>query len=158
MLLPYTALTYYGPACAAMIVQSDGTAEMSARREIRPSITVQGTGTAEMRPYRGRRAALEAGGMGTLQMRPARRMRAALRVAVNELSQDDVTGAVLEAKIEGDLTLKQALRILLANAAGDATGLDGTSKVYKSAVDSAKTRLAGTVVAGTRTITILDPD
>lgn len=73
---------------------------------------------------------------------------------VSELSQDDVTGAVLEAPIEGDLTLKQALRILLAHAAGDATGLDG-NPAFKS-LDGSKTRVGGTIASGTRTITTLD--
>jgi hypothetical protein len=153
-------LQWYGPCSAAMIVSdTQGVMESQAVREIRPALNVEGVGTVHLfRPYRGRNAALSVEGLGLAQMQGVRSVRAGLEVAVNELSQDDVTGAVLEAKVEGSITLKQALRILLANAAGDATGLDGTSKVYKSAVDSAKTRLAGTVVAGTRTITTLDPD
>jgi hypothetical protein len=153
-------LEWYGPQSAAMIVSdAQGAVQAQAVREIRPALNVEGVGTVHLfRPYRGRNAGLSAEGLGLAQMRGVRSVRAGLEVAVNELSQDDVTGAVLEAKIEGNITLKQALRLLLANAAGNATGLDGTSKVYKSAVDSAKTRLAGTVVAGVRTITTLDPD
>ena len=76
-------------------------------------------------------------------------------VKIGELSQDDVTGAVLEAPIEGGLSLKQTLRLLLAHAAGDATGLDGGSIAFKS-VDGSVTRVAGTISGGNRTITALD--
>ena len=154
-MLHWYALQWYGPACAAMIVDAGATTEFAARRTISPDLNVTGTGTAQMRPYRGRRAAIDAGGLGTLQMRPARRLRAALEVAVNDLTQDDVTGAVLEAKIEGDVTLKQALRLLLATSLGDASGLEGGSPAFKS-LDGSKTRVAATYAAGTRTITVRD--
>ena len=154
-MLHWYALQWYGPACAAMIVDAGATTEFAARRTISPDLNVTGTGTAQMRPYRGRRAAIDAGGLGTLQMRPARRLRAALEVAVNDLTQDDVTGAVLEAKIEGDVTLKQALRLLLAMAANDATGLEGATPVFKS-LDGSKTRLAASYSSGNRTITTRD--
>lgn len=149
------SLHWYGPACAAMVVDASGSAQISARRTIAPALNVVGTGTADMRPYRGRRAALDTGGAGTLYMRPARSVRAALRVTVSELSQDDVTGAVLESKIEGDLTLKQTLRLLLAMAANDATGLEGATPVFKS-LDGSKTRLAASYSGGNRTITTRD--
>jgi hypothetical protein len=159
-LAPLFNLSWYGPQSAAMIVSdSQGTMLSQAVRTIRPALQVQGIGSTHVfRPYRGRNAAFTAQGIGLAQMRSVRNVRAGLEVAVNTLSQDDVTGAVLEAKIEGSITLKQALRILLANAAGDAVGLDSTSKLYKSVVDPAKIRLAGTVVAGVRTITTLNPD
>lgn len=67
----------------------------------------------------------------------------------------DLTGAVLEARVEGDVTLKQALRILLAHAAGDATGLEGPSAIFKS-LDGTKNRIVGTYSAGTRNVTSLD--
>ncbi len=94
-------------------------------------------------------------GQGVITQAQARgSIRAFARIKVNELSQDDVTGAVLEAKIEGNLTLKQALRLLLAVASGDATDLD-TNPAFKSA-DGSKTRVAGTRAGGTRTITTRD--
>lgn len=157
MLLPYTALAYYGPACAAMIVQAEGTAEIAARREIRPSITVQGTGTAEMRPYRGRRAALEAGGLGTLQMRPARRLRAALTVAVNELSQDDVAGALLTARIEGDYTFRDVMRLMAATLAGKVSGAETATVTFRGITDTKDRVISVTDVDGNRTAVTLDP-
>ena len=114
-------------------------------------------GTAQvLRPYRGRAFDLNVLGDGAMQSQPRKRNRFALAVSIGgTLTQDDVTGAVLESRVEGDLTLKQALRILLAHAAGDATGLEGTSPAFKS-MDGSKTRIAGTYSAGTRFVTTLD--
>lgn len=138
-----------------VVADAVGTAEMSAKRFISPSLDVQGVGTAQMRPYRGQRAALNVLGEGILYMRPARTVRAGLIVSVNELTQDDVTGAVLEAKVEGDLSLKQAIRLLLAATQGDATGLEGATPVFKS-LDGMRDRITATYAAGTRTVTARD--
>ena len=152
------ALQWYGPAAAAMVVDgAQGVVESALpMRFVRGGATVTGLGDAPLlRPFRGRRAAASLLGDGVLlNAVPMRRMRFALTVSVNQLSQDDVTGAVLEAPIEGGLSLRQAMRILLAYAAGDATGLD-TNPVFKSQ-DGTKDRLAGTVSGGNRTITTLD--
>ena len=58
------------------------------------------------------------------------------------------------APVEGTLSLKQAIRLLLAHAAGNATGLD-SNPAFKS-LDGSKTRVAGTISGGTRTITTRD--
>ncbi len=88
---------------------------------------------------------------------PRKRIRPALSVSIGgALTQDGVTGAVLEAPVEGNLSLKEAIRILLAHAAGNATGLEGASPEFKGAVDTAKTRIAGSYSGGTRTVTTLD--
>ena len=87
---------------------------------------------------------------------PRKRQRFGMSVSIGgALTQDSVTGAVLESKIEGDVTVKQALRILLAHAAGNATGLEGASPVFK-ALDGVKTRIAGSYAAGNRTVTTVD--
>ena len=72
-----------------------------------------------------------------------------------ELSPQNLAQAVLDASVEGDVKLAEVLRILLAYAAGDATGLDG-SPAFKSR-DGSKDRLAGTIAGGERTITTFDP-
>lgn len=152
------ALQWYGPACAAMVVaDSVGTLDIAQpATSVRAAISVLGAGDAPLlRPYRMRNAAVQGAGLGDMPLaRPVKRVRAGLRVVVSELSQDDVAGAVLESPIEGTLTLKQALRILLAQAAGNATGLDG-NPAFKS-LDGTTTRVAGTISGGTRTITTLD--
>ncbi len=157
-LAPLFALHWYGPACAAMVAPP-GVGDVvlaTPVQSIRAAVTAVGTGDAPLlRPYRMRNAAVQAQGTGDAPLlRPVKRVRAGLRVTVSELSQDDVAGAVLESPIEGTLTLKQALRILLAQAARDATGLAG-SPAFQS-LDGSKTRVAGTISGGTRTITTLD--
>jgi hypothetical protein len=153
-------LQFYGPACAAMVVSDAlGTLDQAgARMDKRFALTVDGQGTAvTLRPYRLRTFALDAGGAGYLHLAtPKRNVRAGLTVTLGALSQDDVTGAVLEAKVEGDLTLKGALRYLLSVAQGNATGLGGPDVAYKS-LDGGTTRIAGSVVDGTRTITTRNP-
>ena len=158
MLLRYTTLTYYGPATAALVAEP-GVGELveaEPHQLVRAAVTVDGLGDAPLlRPYRMRDAGCSGDGLGVLHAAtPSQRVRAGLSVLVSGLSADDVTGAVLEAPVEGTLTLKQALRLLLAQAAGNATGLDG-NPVFKS-LDGSKTRLAGTISGGARTVTTRD--
>ena len=152
------ALQWYGPACAALVADPGAGALLGAtpRQNMRGGISVLGTGDAPLlRTYRGRAFALTVDAQGVLHAAtPTQRKRAALKVLVSALSQDDVTGAVLESPVEGALTLRQALRLLLSHAAGDATGLDG-NPVFKS-LDGSKTRLAGTISGGARTVTTRD--
>lgn len=159
MLLPYTTLTYYGEAAAALVADPGlgDLLEATPHQIVRPALNVLGTGDAPLlRPYRMRNAAFTVDAQGVLHLaEPHKILRAGLQVLVSELSADDVTGAVLESFVEGTLTLKQAIRLLLAQAAGDATGLDG-NPAFKS-LDGSTTRLAGTVSAGTRTITTRNP-
>lgn len=152
-------LQFYG-SCAAAMVADPGVGELleaTPHQDIRPDLNVQGTGDAPLlRPYRMRNSAFTVDAQGVLHFaEPHKSMRAGLVVKVAELAADDVTGAVLEAEVEGGLTLKQVMRLLLAQAAGDASGLDG-NPVFK-ALDGSTTRLAGTVAAGTRTITTRNP-
>lgn len=151
-------LQWYGPACAALVAPPGvGVVEKAEPHQyVRAGVTAIGVGDAPLlRPYRMRNAAITSDGAGVVHlMRPVKSLRAGLTVFVSGLSADDVTGAVLEAPIEGTLTLKQIIRILLAQAAGNATGLDG-NPAFKS-VDGSKTRVAGTISAGNRTITVRD--
>jgi hypothetical protein len=151
-------LQWYGPACAALVgADAVGTVQAQPVMHQRAGADIAGQGTAHvLRPYRGRALALSAVGAASMQGQPRMNSRFALAVSIGgTLTQDDVTGAVLESKVEGDLTLKQALRILLSHAAGDATGLEGASPAFKS-LDGSKTRIAGTYASGTRNVTTLD--
>lgn len=157
MLLPYTTLAYYGPD-ALSFATAGGLGEvgaMGALHSQRAGLDAAGVGVPFVfRPFRGRNAAFSADGIGSVDITPKHRQRFGLTVKVSELSQDDVTGAVLEAVIEDGLSLKETMRLLLAYAAGDATGLD-TNPIFKSQ-DGSKTRLAGTISAGSRTVTTRD--
>ena len=58
--------------------------------------------------------------------------------------------------VEGTLTVKDVLRILLAVNAGDATGLEGNTMVFRS-VDGATIRVQASYTTGTRDVTTLNP-
>ena len=58
-------------------------------------------------------------------------------------------------QLEGTLTLRDVQRILLAVAAGNATGLEGSTMVFKSQ-DGATDRVAATYSSGARTVTTVD--
>lgn len=58
--------------------------------------------------------------------------------------------------VEGPLTLRDVLRILLAVNAGDATGLEGASMVFKSQ-DGTVDRVEASYASGARTINVIDP-
>lgn len=147
----------YGPAQSAGVVTGAGEALPSAVATARLGEVVTGVGSVPLaKPTRLRNSPLVTSGSGAMvQALPKARARPALLVKIGELSQDDVTGAVLEAPVEGDVTLKQALRLVLAYIAGNATGLDG-NPAFKS-LDGTKDRIAGTLSGGSRTVTTVDP-
>jgi hypothetical protein len=73
---------------------------------------------------------------------------------IGVITQDDVTGAVLEAKVEGNYTLKEALRLLLAVAAGktDITDLGGGAATVKFRdVNDTKDRVTASMTGSERT-------
>ena len=158
MLLPYTSLTYYGPGCSALVgADSLGSVTADIKAKARAAADLAGSGVvtlAKATRLKNRPCTISGQGLIT-QALPKARARALATIKVNSLSQDDVTGAVLEAVVEGGLSLKQVLRLLLAHAAGDATGLESGSPEFKSQ-DGSKTRIGGSYAAGTRTVTALD--
>lgn len=64
--------------------------------------------------------------------------------------------AVLSATVEGTVTVAQAQRLLLAQAAGNATGLETGEGVTFKSLDGTKTRIAGNVSSGVRNIILVD--
>lgn len=134
-----------------------GSADASIAATARLNEVTQGVGSVPLaKATRLRNSPLVTSGVGAMvQALPKARARPALLVKIGELSQDDVTGAVLEAPVEGNVTLKQALRLVLAYIAGDATGLGG-NPAFKS-LDGTKDRIAGTISGGSRTVTTVDP-
>lgn len=77
---------------------------------------------------------------------PKGRARGAMSVRVNTISQDDVTGAVLEAAVEGGLSLKGALRLILAALTGKAAGGGSGTITFRDQADT-KPRLTLSVDA-----------
>ena len=58
--------------------------------------------------------------------------------------------------VEGTLTLRDVMRLLLAVNAGDATGLEGNTMVFRSQ-DGTTVRVEASCAAGDRTINLIDP-
>lgn len=80
-------------------------------------------------------------------------------VKIGSITQDDVTGAVLEAPVEGDLTVRQALRVLLAVAAGKSTVTDlggGAATVTFRDQSDTTDRITATMAGSERTDVVLD--
>lgn len=134
-----------------------GATDASIKGGVRAAQVTQGFGSVPFaKPTRLRNSPVVTTGTGALvRALPKARARPAMLMKIGALSQDDVTGAVLEAQVEGDVTLKQALRLVLAYIAGNATGLDG-NPAFKS-LDGTKDRIAGTISGGSRTVTTVDP-
>lgn len=157
MLLPYTAGVYYGAGCGAAVdsVAPSGAAAIKATGRMAAVHTTVPTGYA--RVVIGRRLAAFSVAIATAVAAIKGRGRIAAIGKVNELSQDDVTGAVLEAQVEGTLTVKQSLRIILAALAGKTTGAGTTNQKFRDLADT-KDRIAGTLDSnGNRTGITLDP-
>lgn len=151
MLLPYTTLTYYGEAAAAGIIPAAGASDGDLRAWAQPDATTSGVASVPLaKPTRlvNRPASLLASATITDAL-PKGRARPTSTVKVNALSQDDVTGAVLESLVEPGMTLKQALRIITAALAGKST-VDGDVITFRDVNDTAD-RITATVVASERT-------
>lgn len=151
-------LQWYGPAASAMVDASQGTPVLGVKGTARAGGTAAGVATSPLlKPTRLRNSPMATAGAGVIPLAlPKARARPAVVIKVNALSQDDVTGALLTAPIEGGLSMAQVMRLVLAYVAGDATGLD-SNPAFKSQ-DGSKNRLAGTISSGTRNVTTIDGD
>lgn len=153
----YAGLHWYGPGMAAAVGSGAGAEVALLTGQGRVSAVQSGGGAVAL--AKGTRLVnspcIVAGTGGTQHQTMKALGRVGSVIRVNELSQDDVTGAVLDVPVEGDVTLREALRLLLAHAQGNATGLESGTVAFKS-LDGSKTRIAGTVAAGNRTITSRD--
>jgi hypothetical protein len=134
-LASWASLHFYGPAAAAAVV----VAPASATADIAGWGTVAGASSAaasiplaKATRLRNRPANIAAAAVITSAL-PKGRARPTATIKVNTLSQDDVTGAVMEAQIEAGLTFRQIVRLLAAVAAGktDITDLGGGSATVK---------------------------
>lgn len=75
--------------------------------------------------------------------------------AESGLTPTGIANAVWQKVIEAGFTADQVLRIIAAQAAGAATGLEGSNPQFKG-LDGTTTRIDGTYVGGTRTIDSLN--
>jgi len=158
VLLPINHNVWYGPHCASAVGAAAPSSSPAATGELDLTANARGIATAYATSASltdgrsgdavGRASSSGASATGEVSA------RANAVGKVNELTQGDVASALQSLPIEGSLTLRDVMRLLLSVASGDATGLDG-NPAFKSA-DGSKTRLAGTISSGNRTITTKD--
>lgn len=155
------ALQWYGPGLGAAVDACAPTAEATLKGIGLLRAVGSVAPTAMARISNGRQMRATNTTAPTAYARPSGRGRMAAVGRVNALTQDDVTGAVLESKVEGDLTLKHALRLILAATRGESTktalGGGDVRHVYKSH-DGTKDRITAVVnSAGERETVTTDP-
>lgn len=100
-------------------------------------------------------AALSGAGTATSTIRATGALASSITVSGDLLTSTNVGAAVWAKVIEAGYTAEQILRIIAAQAAGAATGLEGANPQF-TGLDGATIRIDGTYSAGTRTIDSLD--
>ncbi len=159
-LASWAALHFYGPGCGAAIGTAGGSSPSAVLkgegRLASVSTSVATSPLARMtRGLAGSSYSTAVAFSPSAVLKGRGRMGAVGRV--NDLSQDDVTGAVLEAQIEPGLSLRQALRLIAAATAGRVSGAAGTTVTIRNAVADTKPRIVATVDAnGNRTAIAYD--
>lgn len=127
------ALQWHGPGLGAAIDLCAPTAEatLKGNGNLRATNTTAPSAYARINLGRQLSATNTAAPTASAVIKGKGRIAAVGRIGV--ITQDDVTGAVLEAKVDGDFTLKQVLRLLAAVAAGktDIVDLGGGSATVK---------------------------
>lgn len=146
MLLALTTLVWHGPAAAAMVV-SDAVGSVGAatpRGRVRAASLMQGVGDAPvLRPSRLKHAPMTVSAVGEMvSATPKGRARFGMTVQIGTLSQDDVTGAVLDVEVEPGLTLRKAIQLISAATAGVKENLAGGGIGFRSAGAGHKRRIS----------------
>lgn len=100
-------------------------------------------------------AALSGSGTATSTARATGALTSSITVSGDLLTSTNVGAAVWRTMIEAGYTAEQILRIIAAQAAGAATGLEGANPQF-TGLDGTTLRIDGTYSAGTRTIDSLD--
>lgn len=159
-LASFFSLHWYGEAAGATLGR-EATATLSGAMRARARAAAATGGVGAIANARGtrlvNRPATLPGAAVIPQALPRARARVASTIRVNTLSQDDVTGAVLETQIEPGLTLKQALRLIAAATAGQVSGAGGSTITLRSAGTAHRNRIVATVDGnGNRTAVTLN--
>lgn len=152
------SLQFYGPAAGAMTTGGVASSNIDIKGYGRAGVVDNSVATVPLlKATRLKNSPLITGGVGSLvTATPKARANMGLVVRVNTLSQDDVTGAVLESPIEDGLSLRQALRLMTAALAGKVSGAETTTVTIRDVNDS-KSRIVATVDAnGNRSALTLD--
>ena len=154
-------LQWYGPAAGSATITVSPSSGGAIRGRSRATATVSASAVIPLaKPTRLKGLATTIVGQATVtSANPKGRARMSADIRVNELTQDDVTGAVLEAPVESGVSLKEALRLLLSVAVGK-TGIDvsGPSPIvtFRDLADT-KNRITATMDESTRVSVSVDP-
>lgn len=149
----------YGPAAAAMVAQADTVVVAGLSATAQAASVVQGAGSVPLaKATRLVNSPMTVTATSSMPLAlPKARARAGAVVRVNELSQDDITGGVLTAPVEGSLTIRDVLRLLLAVAAGKTDIATGPTVVtFRDQADT-KNRVSATMTGSERASITLDP-
>lgn len=147
---------YREAAMASRDAVGAGSVQATAKGQARMNDVVQGVGSVSLaKPTRLRNSPMVTTGVGSCPLAlPKARARPAMVARVGVLSQDDVTGAVLEAKVEGGYSVKQVLALLAAFAAGktDITdlGSGNATVVFRNVTDTGN-KITASVTGSERT-------
>jgi hypothetical protein len=156
-LASWYSLHFYGEAAAAAVLQATASAAPTLSARARAGATTSGGAAITLaKPTRlVNRPATLTGVAAVTQALPKARARPTATIRVNTLGQDDVTGAVLEAFVEPGVTLKQAMRLVLAAQTGKVSVAGSTVAIRN--VNDTKTRITATTdTNGQRTAVTVD--
>jgi hypothetical protein len=152
MLVPQAAnFLTYGVAAGAMVTTGTPLVIPTLNATAKANSVVNASGSVPLaRATRLVNSPLVTTGSGSVaQALPKANARVAALIQVNTLSQDAVTGAVLEAPVEGSISLKEALRLLLAVAVGKTT-ISGSTVTFRDLADT-KARITASMTGSERT-------
>lgn len=156
-LASYASLHWYGPGLGAAVDTCTPTADAVIKGSGRMAATHTTAPTALARINDGRQLRAVHTTAPTAYARPSGRGRIAAVGKVNELSQDDVAGALLTARVEGDYTFRDVMRLMAATLAGKVSGAETATVTFRAITDAKDRVVSVTDVDGNRTAVTLDP-
>ena len=157
-LASWASLHWNGPGAMAGVQASAASVSLSRLSgQARANGTAAGVAASPLaKPTRLRNRPGFSNGTGAVQLAlPKARARLTGVVRVNELTQDDVTGAVLESPIENGLTLRQALRLISSALVGKVT-VSGNTVTFRDTGDTKNRIVSTTDTNGQRTAVTTD--
>ena len=115
----YANLAWYGPASAAMVVENNRgeVHSVEIRGDLRVGASSDGLGELHyMRPIRLRGFPMDSQGLGEIHdFQPRMKARMALEVAISQLSQDDVVGALQTMPVNSSTTFAEAMQLIMTS-------------------------------------------
>lgn len=152
-------LQWYGPCSSAAYLAGVGSVAAQPRGSIRSASSLSGAGAityARSLRLIGSPVLLTGSGAITFAQ-PRGYVRANVTIKVNELSQDDVAGALMQAKIDGEYTFRDVMRIMASVLAGKVSGAETPTVTFRAITDAKDRVVSVTDVDGNRTSVTVDP-